>query len=542
MKSITWIFRSALCLITLSAATLTARAALADQAPWGSISSNGSTYDNAEVRLTDSGSAILLRKDRASGVSSVLHFDVNGNPHPQFTSPINLVLQAYPSLDITERLIPLGGNPGSFLIGCTINNGVTRKGFCRLEFGTGLSTTYGALGFLETPIASGGYLGQIDDRVYLTGGVVDTVGNPVFAYGNLGQPDSIPSGAQGLIIHLQASGAILILARKSSSAPSAYDSYLYRIMPDGRLDPRFSNGILIGRSAEDGLFSFPFATEANGQFWFYKFFTSGKVEKFSLNPATSISTKVGEVTNLPPVTPWNTWPNWAFQLRDGRIGLVMKPDTAAAATFICIDAGFTSSASTPLPNVYPSSPEPLMSQHRPNSMVFPDFTLRTLSGNYVTSSWLKFSGDQDTDGDGIADFAETGSGIYSSLVDTGSSPTRADSDGDALADLLEVTKYSSNPNLADSDGDGFTDYFEVTSGYSPIDPASKPASQLQAVVAIELKIATRIGMTYRIESSSDFQTWHDTGIRVEGTGKEVRDLFNRADESAKFWRAVETSP
>lgn len=77
---------------------------------------------------------------------------------------------------------------------------------------------------------------------------------------------------------------------------------------------------------------------------------------------------------------------------------------------------------------------------------------------------------QDTDGDGLNDFVETGTGVFVSASDTGSDPLRADTDGDRLSDGAEVTGlFSSNPNLADTDGDGADDRTEQRAGTVPTD-------------------------------------------------------------------------
>jgi hypothetical protein len=53
----------------------------------------------------------------------------------------------------------------------------------------------------------------------------------------------------------------------------------------------------------------------------------------------------------------------------------------------------------------------------------------------------------DVDRDGILDRYETGTGIYVSPTDTGTSPSNADSDGDGIKDGTELTQYGTNPNL-----------------------------------------------------------------------------------------------
>lgn len=54
-------------------------------------------------------------------------------------------------------------------------------------------------------------------------------------------------------------------------------------------------------------------------------------------------------------------------------------------------------------------------------------------------------GDPDTDGDGVVDASETGSGIYVSLFDTGTNPNNRDTDGDGLSDGEEAYQYLTRP-------------------------------------------------------------------------------------------------
>jgi hypothetical protein len=80
----------------------------------------------------------------------------------------------------------------------------------------------------------------------------------------------------------------------------------------------------------------------------------------------------------------------------------------------------------------------------------------------------------DTDGDGLSDWAETGTGIYVDQTDTGSDPNDPDTDGDGLSDGDEVEIYRTDPNNTDTDGDGYTDRAELANGSNPNDPDSWP--------------------------------------------------------------------
>lgn len=75
----------------------------------------------------------------------------------------------------------------------------------------------------------------------------------------------------------------------------------------------------------------------------------------------------------------------------------------------------------------------------------------------------------DTDGDGLLDGVETGTGKWVSNTDTGSNPKLADSDSDGLSDAVEANRVPpTDPNLADTDKDGFSDAAEIQEGTDPL--------------------------------------------------------------------------
>jgi Bacterial TSP3 repeat len=87
----------------------------------------------------------------------------------------------------------------------------------------------------------------------------------------------------------------------------------------------------------------------------------------------------------------------------------------------------------------------------------------------------------DTDGDGLSDAVETGTGVFVSKTDTGSNPAKADSDGDGISDAAEVNgNPATNPNKADSDGDGYSDPEELAWGTNPNDANDTPTTYVIA--------------------------------------------------------------
>ncbi|MGA4580048.1 LamG-like jellyroll fold domain-containing protein [Limisphaera sp. VF-2] len=100
----------------------------------------------------------------------------------------------------------------------------------------------------------------------------------------------------------------------------------------------------------------------------------------------------------------------------------------------------------------------------------------------------------DTDGDGLLDAVETGTGVWTSATDTGTNPLNPDTDGDRLLDGVETntgvyvspSNTGTHPHRRDTDGDTFSDADEIAMGFNPNDAASKPAqpaSWAEAVAA-----------------------------------------------------------
>ena len=92
---------------------------------------------------------------------------------------------------------------------------------------------------------------------------------------------------------------------------------------------------------------------------------------------------------------------------------------------------------------------------------------------------------RDSDGDGLADDQENGSGIFIDASNPGSSPLLADTDGDGLDDGSEISPdngYITDPNLEDSDADGFSDPVEIAEATNPNNPEDFPDILLPLVL------------------------------------------------------------
>lgn len=85
-----------------------------------------------------------------------------------------------------------------------------------------------------------------------------------------------------------------------------------------------------------------------------------------------------------------------------------------------------------------------------------------------------FTFEGDADADGLADSVESNTGVFISPENTGTDPSKPDTDSDGIIDGQEVSRYGTDPNKKDTDGDGFNDLAEIESGKSPTDPDDKP--------------------------------------------------------------------
>jgi len=162
--------------------------------------------------------------------------------------------------------------------------------------------------------------------------------------------------------------------------------------------------------------------------------------------------------------------------------------------------------------------------------------------------------DPDTDGDGYLDGVETGStpfytgtDVWVSTSNTGTSPLNADTDDDGLLDGYErntgtyvsPTDTGSNPLLADTDNDGFDDGFEVEEGFNPNSLASTPASAQSNRDAIEFRFHARNGATYNIEGATSLTgPWTTIESGIVGQGDRVTRFYSMEGTPIRFYRWV----
>lgn len=128
---------------------------------------------------------------------------------------------------------------------------------------------------------------------------------------------------------------------------------------------------------------------------------------------------------------------------------------------------------------------------------------------------------------------------------TGTRPDSIDSDADGIADGDEGPLHGTNPGNRDSDGDGYLDGTEVVEGFSPAEAGQRPplkATGAMAADGFNLRFVSRLGYTYRIESTSDFDHWDLVEDGIPGDGQPLLHLLPKVTERSGFYRVVESGP
>jgi N-acetylneuraminic acid mutarotase len=157
----------------------------------------------------------------------------------------------------------------------------------------------------------------------------------------------------------------------------------------------------------------------------------------------------------------------------------------------------------------------------------------------------------DTDGDGLSDGAEVNNHQTNPMLDDsdsdgltdgaelnthGSNPKLADTDGDGLSDFAEVITHGTNPSVKDSDADGFDDLFEINTGFNPTQAGSTPDALSTIRTAVEFRFNAGNGASYRIESSTDLQTWNTEETDIIGTGGVITRFYSIENQPKRYFR------
>ena len=134
---------------------------------------------------------------------------------------------------------------------------------------------------------------------------------------------------------------------------------------------------------------------------------------------------------------------------------------------------------------------------------------------------------RDTDGDGLTDGDE---------VARGSNPKGTDTDGDGLSDREEVETHGTNPLVKDSDGDGFDDLFELNAGFNPTRADSTPDALTSIRTAVEFRFNSANGVSYRIEASTDLNTWETVETDIIGEGGVITRFYSIENQPKRYFR------
>ena len=157
----------------------------------------------------------------------------------------------------------------------------------------------------------------------------------------------------------------------------------------------------------------------------------------------------------------------------------------------------------------------------------------------------------DTDGDGLSDDAESNTHQTNPVLDDSdgdgltdgaeinthsSNPKLADTDGDGLSDFAEVVTHGTNPTAKDSDADGFDDLFEINTGFNPTQAGSTPDALSTIRTAVEFRFNAGNGASYRIEGSTDLQSWETVETDIIGTGGVVTRFYSIENQPKRYFR------
>ena len=157
----------------------------------------------------------------------------------------------------------------------------------------------------------------------------------------------------------------------------------------------------------------------------------------------------------------------------------------------------------------------------------------------------------DTDGDGLSDGAESNTHQTNPVLDDSdgdgltdgaeinthsSNPKLADTDSDGLSDFAEVVTHGTNPTAKDSDADGFDDLFEINTGFNPTQAGSTPDALSTIRTAVEFRFNAGNGASYRIEGSTDLQSWEVVETDIIGTGGVVTRFYSIENQPKRYFR------
>lgn len=112
----------------------------------------------------------------------------------------------------------------------------------------------------------------------------------------------------------------------------------------------------------------------------------------------------------------------------------------------------------------------------------------------------------------------------------------SDTDEDGLDFYDEVVTYGTNPDIADTDGDGFKDGFEVSTGFNPAVATSTPDALSSIRTAVEFRFNAADGVSYRIEASTDLESWETVEAAIIGQSGVVTRFYSTENLPKRYFR------
>lgn len=149
---------------------------------------------------------------------------------------------------------------------------------------------------------------------------------------------------------------------------------------------------------------------------------------------------------------------------------------------------------------------------------YPEFTVRAVRNQLTIDLTGLYYDDAvfielhpDSDGDGLLNKVESGSGTFLDVNDTGSDAFLADSDFDGLPDGKEVRELGLDPNQKDSNGDGVTDLPAYAFDYPNRSFPTFAVTASHCTYEIESTQADDI--QFSVDCSTDLDAWYRVAVR-----------------------------